>query len=248
MAQYGDVCNYCLDLSGQLRIAQADFVNEDDLERPQVQIKRFIQTCDSLLMLRQNKLPYHRRYTFNTAADQSDYALSNTTNLEAIKYHSIWYNVEGQEYELSNRPYSQYKEQRLSQLASGKPLYWTALPSEENVATRTNYIRLSPTPDDVYEIEYVAKKTAPSLSAYTDVLLWDDIYIQPLYLAGASMLRAETDGMSLAEQASAAINAVRVWSTGPIDERRGVHFGGLSLNDNLRSSGWSDRDINLQRW
>lgn len=254
MATFGDTCNYCLDLTGELRIAEADFDIDESLSRPQLQIKQFVRTSDRLLGLRFDEMPFCRRYTFNTVAAQTDYDLNNTTNLEAIQYHSMYCNglaagSDDDEFELINRTYHEYKNQRLGQLVSGKPQFWTSLNSESDAAARTNKIRISPAPDDVYEIEYIAKKSAPALSAFSDVLLWDDIYIDHLYLAAADLLNDTSGtGPSLADRAMGAINAVRVWCSGSLDEQRGVHFGGLQINGNLRDSSVSDRDSRLHRW
>jgi hypothetical protein len=114
--------------------------------------------------------------------------------------------------------------------------------------TRENKIRIYPTPDDIYEIEYCAKLIAASLLTDTDVIVWPAECEDVLITWAGEMLENKLGvDATMTQYAQMALDQVRAWYERPIDSRRSVKLG-LRINDGLGDTSGYDNATFTRGW
>lgn len=216
------------------------FNDNTQLSAPTLKAKLFTDTCNRLLIRRMNKLFTARLFTLTTLADQEDYEVDPVTNVEGISYHSVRCNTTGAARRLDNVPYVEYRDQYadLTTMPTGKPQQWVAIATASaDGVERANKIRILPTPDDTYEIEYQAKINASPLTSADDIILWPVEYEDVLWHWARAMLEGKLGaGVGTEAYAEAALDSLKVWGTGPVEQRKAVRLG-VQISGGRRGSG-----------
>lgn len=231
--------------------SDAQFDNDAQLTAPALKLKMFINKCNKMLIRHLNKNFTQRLFTFNTADGVAVYPLDLTTQLEGILYHSVRCNTTGANRPLQHMAYNLFRETYtdLTTVNSGKPIYWTDLISGAAVGnTRENSIRLTPIPDDIYEIEYAAKLVAENLITHDQTILWpvetEDVLIT---WAGAMLENKLGVDKNLDDYAQMALDDVRAWYERPIDKKLAVRMG-VRVTDGLGDTSGYDNQNFTRGW
>lgn len=227
------------------------FNSRTGLQRPHLQIIMYVDDADAKLTLRLSEIFTKRRFVEQTQAGVKTLPINDLTSLEGIKYHSVRCNTPGHERRLNFIPYDMYRENDgsdLSNIPTGAPRSWTYFdsPDSDGATATTREMVISPTPDDVYEIEYSAKISHQPLTRHDDKIIWPVEYEHVLVSWGRAAIESKLGTADLSSYAQAALDNVRQWATGPADEPIKASFGGASVglecNWNIGTTGyeWGD--------
>lgn len=226
---YFNSVNRVLREEGKDPILTEDAFNSGAVDRVQLQAILFYDHCNRMAARRLNKLFTNRVFTFNTVEDQADYELDELTHLEGIRFHSVRCNTTGAARPLNNIPYDEYRDSLypdLSLVPSGKPTDWVACYSNSAMGTeRGNKIKISPVPDGIYEIEFIAKIVVPPLLLAADFIYFPPEYEDVMWTWTQNWLRQKLGkDASMDDYAREAIDSVRAWGTAPPDVRQAARI------------------------
>lgn len=172
-----------------LRLASLDTIqtdaafDADQITKYQAFAKYVIRLGHAMLTVRARKHFTERRIELLVFQDVKDYQLDTGISAESLvpySFFSISPNApqSSQNVPLVNMPYEQYMAQFPvgTPVPKGAPTAWIFLPLERTDPDPVHRIRVFPTPDQNYTLQYKAKLNASALTKATDKVLWPPEY------------------------------------------------------------------------
>lgn len=227
------ITNRCLAL-GSMDLIESELafndVGQGQLEKYQGACKEAISLSHDLLSLRSRQHFASRRIPLPLQIGVKDYAIDTGLDPENIKLESFYNVTATAGLSAKNGPlrFLEYKQWlRIypdpNNIPTGAPECWTLLPIERTEATPLHKVRITPTPDAAYNLEFQAKINAQPLTQATDLIIFPRHYEAPLLLFARELTETEMgEGKEgrIAQLAERAANQVFLISGKPQDQRR----------------------------
>lgn len=253
--------NSVLGLSSLPLIADADaFNNDDELEKYHSQAKQFVLLTNHHLALRARKHFNSERFEFDCTPGTANYDLATGLAPENIKLHTFFNISTGtkaaQNGRLMEMSYKRYMDlyPDPTKITPGVPTHWVVLPreSDEQTGEPVNQIKLVPTPDLNYKIEFQAILHVQELTDADSKILFPYHYEHALWEMAWQLLEVslgEGKEGNIAALAREAANAVFLASGKHPDGNkapRSMKMRGMRMNPNfIRSPLSVDENGNL---
>lgn len=178
-----NLTNQALQISSLDKIKTTQAFDTDSLTKYQAFAKWVVRLGHSMLTVRARKHFTERRFVLLLFADTLDYALDTGISAENIVPYTFFSVSPNMPQAAQNTPlsYMSYEDYLTrfpvgTPVPKGAPQSWTLLPLERTDADPTHRVRIFPTPDQAYQLQYKAKLNAPPLSLSTDKVIWPPEY------------------------------------------------------------------------
>lgn len=223
-------------------IADEVFDIDANLQRPEKQVKLFVNNVDAKLFVRLNELFTERAFTLTNTANVSECEVDPLTSLESIKYHSLrCVDQDATPQRMVFLDYFNEWRERYptdEDVPAGFPQYWTYRATKSASEFVDPKILLAPVPEDVYTFEYWAKLNHKPLTLGTDKILWSPVYEHVLVDCAREMLGTQAGpNQQLSYYAQQALDGVKAYAKRPVDKRLRTTFGGLKIDDGMYDAG-----------
>ncbi|MBY0545808.1 MAG: hypothetical protein K2W95_00815 [Candidatus Obscuribacterales bacterium] len=209
--------------------SDAEFNLDSGLESEQSAAKYYVRLLHYHLSLKAVKHFASRRLQLPVSDGTGVYALDTGINPSAIAFRSFINVTAGgtQNRELESWDYEKFSKAYpdASVIQEGAPTHWILLPLERTDESPVWKVRIFPTPDATYDIQYQAKLNAYPLTEAASVVLWPPEYEFALWEHAWSLLESglgEGKEALIAQMAKDAIDRVMLADGVPVDNRRGV--------------------------
>lgn len=214
-----------------LQTIASDSIFDDDtqLQEFQYAAKYRVRLAHNFLTLRAVKHFATRRIPFPITSGQHTYPLDVGINPSAIKIRTF-FNVTSsgsQNQEIFPMEYSEFLRRYPdpSLVPTGAPTHWVFLPIERTDLSPVHKVRIVPTPDASYTLEFRAQILPYALALSTDIVLWPPEYEHVLTMwSWAATERALGEGKEgiIEQQARQAANEVQLIAGRPDDVRKAI--------------------------
>jgi hypothetical protein len=241
---YFQAVNRVLEHAGQATIASTgDFDAETDLEKPQLQAKRFVDKANRRLIRNNRPRQRLRKYTLTLASGDNDYTLNSATSLENLKEDTFFITTAA--YARGPLRYVPY-ETWLTWFPTGEPNegipeFWFDYPPDGT--TVGDRIGFSPPPSAAMTVQYEGYMDVTALTTSTDVIAFDVKFEDVLWDWGQSYLESalsEGKAMELNAILDGLLSEIRQLSMGPRDKPPKVNLG-MKIQGVRRWSRYADR-------
>lgn len=244
--------NECLRYSILKTIPGATQFNDDNqLLEYQWAAKYYVRLSHQLLTLRATKHFAQRRIQLNTESGTNTYNLDTGISASGLKFRSFWNVTAGgsQNGEIYPLDYTRFLEDYPDQsvITTGAPKQWVLLPVERTDVSPVYKVRLIPTPDAAYELQYRAQISPYQLTEAVSIVLWPPDYEHCLTMFSWAMVeRALGEGKEgvIQQLAQKAVSDVQLIAGVPEDLKRAIRtMGDLRNTKNGRwppgrDTGW----------
>lgn len=181
--------NEVLELAQLDPIPDADSFNNPTgaLDKPQRSARAFIRLAHAHLSVRAYKHFATRRIDLPVDTSTAVYALDTGMNPEHVKPRHFFNITTGtaaaKNIRLAYYDYKQFKIDYpdIAQVPTGSPEAWILLPIERTDESPIHKVRIFPTPDAQYALEYQAVLNAYRLTTANSILLWPPEYEHVLW-------------------------------------------------------------------
>lgn len=226
---FKEVHDRVCDLLGLLPCSESDF-NQDNIDRPQIKLKRFISLFQQQAMRMMSKQFNTLTFEINTAEGQDTYPVDDLTCIECIKYHSVRNITSG--IPLLFMSFEEFRDMYPGGTpdTQGQPTIWVPkYGTAADGADIPNRILFSPIPDGIYTIEYAAQLIAFEITNASDKIVlppqWEDLIIMGAYDMYKQNI-GQGNWMGYIMQVLSQVFAV---SSGPQERKMAVSFGDLKI-------------------
>lgn len=245
-SEYLAVVNRVLEHAGQVTITSSTDFNNNNIEKVQLQAKRFVDKANRRLIRSHRPRQRLRKFTLSLTSGDNDYTLNATTSLENLKQGSWFITTDG----IARGPlkYITYDEW-LMRYPAGEdvesiPECWFDYPPDG--VTSGDRVGFSPPPNQNMTVQYEGYLDVTALTNATDKVAFDTKFEDIIWDYGQLFLEA-----CLSEGKTAEIGAfldgmeaeLRQLSMGPRDEPPKVNLGirlpGVSKCTGRYASRWT---------
>ena len=212
--------------------SDAEFNDDTKLEEWQSAAKYYVRLAHYHLTLKAVKHFAERRLQLPVTSGEGVYPLDTGLNPAALAFRSF-FNVttsSSQNGELAPWHYdgpggflSAHPD--TADIPSGAPSRWILLPIERTDTSPVWKVRIYPTPDATYQLQYRAKLNAYPLTQASDIVLWPAEYEFALWeFSWATLESGLGEGKEglIAQMAKDAVDRVQLMDGAPDDLRRAV--------------------------
>lgn len=223
---------------------RAFFSNAAKLTRYQAAMKEYIRFQHNAIFNDMPALFAERRITLNVDnVTGAIYPLDTGISAENITFNSFR-NITpnyGAGTPIHYWDYENFSENvDVNVIASGRPSHWILLPVERTELSLVYKVRIYPTPDRAYNLEYIAQVNPYTLESDTSIVIVPPEYDHVLEAFARGSLEdilGEGKGGSIQAQAEQAFRKMRKKADRPIDQPKGVRMKTFFRSGRYGSSG-----------
>ena len=210
--------------------AEFNNVGQGSLQKYHSVGKSIIQLAHNILFLRARSHFASRKIPLQLSTGVSDYQIDTGLDPENIKFSTFFNSTSLAPLSAKNQPlrfldYRTYKVRYPdpNNVPTGAPEEWVLLPIERTEESPVHKVRIVPTPDAAYTLEFIAKLNAQPLTVATSKILYPPHYEHHLTILGWHLLESDLgEGKEgqLAALARQAANEVHLFSGRIPDQRK----------------------------